>query len=157
MTDQAFVRLEDGPWRTLTGQFARVPEQVKALIARGVTEMTEEIAGAVREELPSRTGTTRRSVRAVYGQQDGDAVVARVVIGGAGALLLGGTRAHVIEPNRARALRFVVNGQVVFAKRVYHPGTRPDPYVNRALNRFGLTAKTIKLSDEIVGLLRVAS
>jgi Bacteriophage HK97-gp10, putative tail-component len=44
-----------------------------------------------------------------------------------------GTRPHIIRPRRARALRFVVNGRVVYAKVVHHPGTRPRPFLDRAL------------------------
>jgi hypothetical protein len=40
-----------------------------------------------------------------------------------------GTRPHEIRPVRARALRFVIGTEVVFAMRVQHPGTRPQPFV----------------------------
>lgn len=44
-----------------------------------------------------------------------------------------GTRPHVIRPRNARVLRFVVGGQVVYAKFVNHPGTRANPFLDRAL------------------------
>jgi hypothetical protein len=44
-----------------------------------------------------------------------------------------GTRPHIIRPRRAKALRFRVGGQVVFAKVVRHPGTRARPFLDRAL------------------------
>jgi len=44
-----------------------------------------------------------------------------------------GTRPHVIRPRNARALRFVVGGQVVYARVVHHPGTRAKPFLDRAL------------------------
>jgi hypothetical protein len=44
-----------------------------------------------------------------------------------------GTRPHEIRPRRAQALRFVIGGRVVFAKVVHHPGTRPNPFLDRAL------------------------
>lgn len=44
-----------------------------------------------------------------------------------------GTRPHVIRPKNARALRFVVGGQVVFAKVVHHPGARAKPFLDRAV------------------------
>ena len=44
-----------------------------------------------------------------------------------------GTRPHTIRPRNARALRFVVGGEVVYARVVHHPGTRAKPFLDRAL------------------------
>lgn len=44
-----------------------------------------------------------------------------------------GTRPHVILPRTERLLRFKVGGKVVYARRVDHPGTQPNPYLARAL------------------------
>lgn len=42
-----------------------------------------------------------------------------------------GTRSHVIEA-RGSVLAFEIAGQEVFARRVEHPGTEPNPYVENA-------------------------
>lgn len=70
-----------------------------------------------------------------------------------------GTRAHVIRPKRARALRWAAGnptlsgrpragGNVRFAKRVNHPGTRAQPFMvpgaEKALRDVGLKATVIK-------------
>lgn len=44
-----------------------------------------------------------------------------------------GTRPHVIRPNSERFLRFKVAGKIVYVRQVQHPGTRPNPYLARAL------------------------
>lgn len=44
-----------------------------------------------------------------------------------------GTRPHIIRPRRARALRFEIGGEVIFARYVRHPGTRGQFYMRRAL------------------------
>ncbi|MEU2510166.1 HK97 gp10 family phage protein [Streptomyces sp. NPDC007863] len=44
-----------------------------------------------------------------------------------------GTKPHIIRPKRAQVLRFKVGGRTVFAKVVHHPGTRPRPFLDRAL------------------------
>lgn len=40
-----------------------------------------------------------------------------------------GTRPHVIAARNTRFLRFTQRGKVVYAQRVYHPGTRPNRYL----------------------------
>jgi len=47
--------------------------------------------------------------------------------------VVSGTRPHVIRPVRAQALRFQVGGRTVFAKIVYHPGTRANNFLLDAL------------------------
>jgi hypothetical protein len=59
-------------------------------------------------------------------------------------IIYSGTPAHVIEPRAAKALRWrgpgsaehgTESGEYVFAKRVHHPGTRPNRFVDRALQQ----------------------
>ena len=47
--------------------------------------------------------------------------------------VLGGTAPHVIRPKTARALRFQQGGQTRFARVVHHPGTRANPFPDRAV------------------------
>lgn len=42
-----------------------------------------------------------------------------------------GTKAHVIEPRKAKALRFEQDGATRFAQRVQHPGTTADPFIDQ--------------------------
>lgn len=46
-----------------------------------------------------------------------------------------GTRPHAITPRRAKVLRFVQNGRVRYARRVYHPGTKPNKYLTDNLTK----------------------
>lgn len=47
--------------------------------------------------------------------------------------VLYGTRPHVIRPVRARALRFQVGAQTVYARTVMHPGTKANNFLKEAL------------------------
>ncbi|MET9462415.1 hypothetical protein ABZY05_46710 [Streptomyces canus] len=47
--------------------------------------------------------------------------------------VLNGTRPHIIRPRRARALRFEVDGRVVYSAIVRQPGTRANNFLGRAL------------------------
>lgn len=44
-----------------------------------------------------------------------------------------GTRPHLIRPKTKQALKFTIGGRTVFAKVVHHPGTRANPFLDRAL------------------------
>lgn len=43
-----------------------------------------------------------------------------------------GTAPHSISARRKKALRFVQNGQVRFARQVKHPGSKPRPFMREA-------------------------
>jgi hypothetical protein len=45
-----------------------------------------------------------------------------------------GTPAHDIEPKSAKALAFEVDGEMVFCKRVHHPGTHGTYYIDWAID-----------------------
>jgi len=44
-----------------------------------------------------------------------------------------GTRPHVIEPNKKKALRWASGGMFSFAKKVNHHGYKGDPFLTNAL------------------------
>lgn len=44
-----------------------------------------------------------------------------------------GSRPHVIRPNSERFLRFKVAGKTVYVRHVQHPGSKPNPFLARAL------------------------
>lgn len=67
--------------------------------------------------------------------QDGDGVA--VMVGSDHPIALlhhEGTRPHEIRPRRAKLLAFEVDGQVVFATVVHHPGTAPNRYLTESLH-----------------------
>lgn len=46
-----------------------------------------------------------------------------------------GTKPHDIKPVKAKALRFWIEGNTIFAQLVHHPGSLPNPYHKRVLAR----------------------
>lgn len=48
-----------------------------------------------------------------------------------------GTRPHRIDARRAKALRFVQHGRVVFRRSVQHPGTQPTHFLWRSVDAAG--------------------
>jgi len=104
-------------------------EPLMRSLVRDVTEYAYLLARF--EEAPERTGRLKRSikrkVRGTKGEVRAEAPYA--------VFVEKGTRPHIIRPVRARALRFQVGGEIVFAKLVHHPGTKPNPFMRRAAER----------------------
>jgi hypothetical protein len=77
--------------------------------------------------LKTRTGHLKRSG---FWQLEGDGLTAEIGYTAKYARWLHeGTRPYLIAPKTAKALRFQVGRQVVFAKRVRHPGLRGWPFL----------------------------
>lgn len=85
---------------------------------------------ATRDSFRSAFRYLRRGASGEYGP-DGSP-------GGENAVRLAtGTKPHEIAAKNARFLRFESRGETVFRRRVWHPGTQPDPYLERAARAAG--------------------
>ncbi len=113
---------------------------VLGALNRTLRKVGQLMVPALKANTPVRTGKLRNSTRF---QLAGRAEDQRLEIRqgartGSGVLyrpfVTGGTPPHEIRPITAKALRFMVNGQPVFAKKVSHPGTKANPYHVKTLN-----------------------
>lgn len=73
----------------------------------------------------NRSRVIRRSVSVSVGEVFNETAYA--------AAVHNGTKAYTIRPKRKKALRFVIDGEVVFAKSVRMPARRGRPWLTRAL------------------------
>lgn len=88
-------------------------------------------AEAIRTAPGSMGSTIRAQIRSGPG---GDFQGVIRVSHPAAIYVVNGTRAHQIRPRRpGGVLRFTVNGQVVFARLVNHPGNKPNDFLRQAL------------------------
>ena len=62
-----------------------------------------------------------------------------------------GTKARDIRPRKARALRYKRGGRLVFSRKVSHPGTRSNPFMDRALRKG--TAGVVRLFDKAIAII----
>ena len=106
------------------GRATRVPQAM----AKIVTALTFKLLAAVQTRAPVVTGKLRRSIFSEITANDYQAL-GRVFVDGttpyARIQEFGGkTPAHDIYQSKAQALRFMVGGNVHFAKVVHHPGSK---------------------------------
>lgn len=97
-----------------------------------VADMSRRIFNRANILTPVRTGNLRahnnirvaRRAPGAVGEVFNDADYAAAVHDGSGP--------YTIRPRKKKALRFVVEGRVVFAKSVRHPGTKARPFLAKA-------------------------
>lgn len=120
-----------------TGAIARPAGAQGRLFDRNVRSAINDVIGAagvdIRKGIPRRTTVIER----IHGPREHLRDTVRLDLaktGTAGAVVStsspimvfveNDTKAHIIRPVKAQALRFFVRGKAVFAKEVHHPGTR---------------------------------
>jgi hypothetical protein len=119
--------------------WARTTTEIHDGAARAVVRASQEGAEEGRRAATwkDRTGAARRTIEAkrgvkAFGQYHAD-IVAPLHYH---RHLDAGTRPHEIRPVRARMLRFVASdGAIVFARRVWHPGTKGDGFAGKMYHK----------------------
>lgn len=101
-------------------------------LERRLTNMQRASRGYVRVRTGSLMSTIRKRIRFTKRSLIGE------LLAGGGRVNYTlveeeGSRPHEIRPSRRKALRFVVGGQVVFAKSVQIPARRGRPWLYRAM------------------------
>jgi len=117
----------------------RLGRSLRLQVAAAVVELQnyirgEKLSGQV---LHVQTGNLRNAVRAYPPANESFPIEGRVAVDRSapyGRMQEDGTAPHEIVPVRAKALRFMVGGDVRFAMRVHHPGTRPHPFMLPSLS-----------------------
>lgn len=59
-----------------------------------------------------------------------------------------GTRPHIIKPKKMKALANKKSGQI-FGKSVNHPGTKANPYIEKAFSEYISSASFVKAKEQL--------
>lgn len=101
---------------------------------RELREASRQVVNRARILAPVRTGRLRSSIRAdpprLFTLRPSVKVGSDLEYA---EWVHDGTRPHRIEARNKKALRFRMGGRIVIVKAVDHPGTRPRPFLDRAL------------------------
>ncbi len=153
MTPWVLAKIDGNPYRkSMSGAQARFD----ALLMHALKRTAELAASYAKQSrlYKSHTYGLRASIKGLVvggmGGTSGGMPMARIMATAPYAQFVeGGTQAHYIPgfftPGRSKILRFVQNGVVRFAKRVYHPGTKPRPFMQEARDR------TMPIFERLVG------
>lgn len=94
--------------------------------------VAQELWGNIAEEAPVRTGRLAGSWKLNRAGRLEWSVASDAEYA---AAVQDGTDPHDIVAKRAKALAFEVDGEMVVVRRVRHPGTKANPYIDRAIER----------------------
>lgn len=118
---------------------------LQRMVSRGGTvddytkAKTERVAMFSRREAPVKTGKLRGMIRVQQSRDTrGRFTSGYEVVSNAwySKYVTDGTPPHVIVPRSpGGVLRFMVGSQVVYTRRVNHPGTKPNNFLERGLRR----------------------
>jgi len=110
--------------------FEKAPQIVGKYLEDSTKESGKKLVGKAKEEVPIKTGDLRRSIMLSY-----KPIAVRVFTEKEYAVPVHeGFRAHEIIATRAKFLRFKGrDGEYVYVKKVWHPGFRGDPFMQRTI------------------------
>lgn len=114
-----------------------------------IHKTTFDIQADAQQLAPHDTGNLKNSIQA----KTPDALTGIVSVGAAyGWFVEAGTRPHEIRPKNGKFLKFAGRNGTVFTSKVSHPGTKPQPYIEPAVERRlpGLIQAAGKLVSEIL-------
>lgn len=109
-------------------------EGMSGPVQRKLASVATDIAKVARSEAPVKTGKLRNSIVVRPGATTSRLGWSVVADTDYALAVEKGSRPHTIVPRRAAVLRFPSkSGGVVYAHSVNHPGTQPNPFMERAL------------------------
>jgi hypothetical protein len=116
----------------------RLDAEAGPILRRKHASITRQINTQAKANVPVRTGALGRSGEELPQTYRPFRVSGGVKFGGGAedvdyaAAVHEGTRAHVIRARGASALHFFMGSREVFAKSVFHPGTKARPFLRNA-------------------------
>lgn len=103
---------------------------IAEFIPRMVTEGTPLIQQEMANQVPVKTGRLRASINSVISQDQSITSTNT----GYGLFVDQPTQPHFIRPKIGQFLRFMIDGRMVYARQVYHPGTKGNFFIQRTLD-----------------------
>jgi len=132
--------------------------QSRRALQKASTAGARALKPYVQREAPvGKTRRLRRSISARQARKDRPAAVvsSRPKVAFYRHMVIRGTRPHPIVPDERKALAFTAGGRDLVRSRVLHPGTRPNPFIERGFDagRAAAEAAIERVIDEFMEAL----
>lgn len=114
----------------LVRAFEAAPVQTRDMVRRQVKMAVRDVREYARDHhrFVTRSGMTEKSIMSEVKENQGTVYLGRSTA----VFQHEGTKAHLIVPCSKKVLRFAVNKEFVFSKRVRHPGIKADHFLYTA-------------------------
>lgn len=129
------------PFRDIHGRFVKATDELLAARRDEARALGSKLASYIKAEAPHKTGKYISSIgyqTFIHGKDMGFRIYAAQPLT---TYLTQGTRPHVIMAKRSSVLAFFWEGGprgagMYFFKVVHHPGTKANPFIEKALQKF---------------------
>jgi hypothetical protein len=135
----------------LRAAFKKAPEITAKELEKATKEAGKTVLATEKQEVPIKTGQLRRSITMDY-RPISVSIYPTVKY----ALPVHeGSKPHIILPVRKTVLAFKKGGKMIFARRVNHPGNKPNKFVERTVSKSEspINAFFSKALDNIINFL----
>lgn len=128
------LRYEQKPtFRDISGRFARATDELIEGHREFVRIEGRRYVGIAQRRAPKKSGDFARGIRFRTTAGVNSVGFTASVPQPLGDWIIKGTPPHEIRPKgTGYPLRFEIGGRVIYAYRVFHPGTKPNPFIREA-------------------------
>lgn len=111
-------------------------------IGSGVRYRAKQVA-------PYKTGKLKEDIQVFDNRADSLSIgVGNTMLVSYAKFVYFGTRPHIIKPKKMKALANKKSGQI-FGKSVNHPGTKANPYLEKAFSEYVASASFVKAKEQL--------
>ena len=111
-------------------------------IGSGVRYRAKQIA-------PYKTGKLKEDIQVFDNRADSLSIgVGNTMLVSYAKFVYFGTRPHIIKPKKMKALANKKSGQI-FGKSVNHPGTKANPYLEKAFSEYVSSTSFVKAKEQL--------
>lgn len=122
--------------KRLISVLEKLPKKLDNDVAAIIEANAQEMELDAKRNAPLVTGKLRQSIKAIKVDKLTYKIAANTTgLAPYAQFIEYGTVPHKIRPKNAKALKFKVGGETVFAKEVNHPGTKAKPFLFPAFFR----------------------